>query len=136
MTTICTDRTLPEAINDYHKEDRRGLHPGHSQKDGNCKPHSRKLHAGHEHDEGEDGDNDDDDDDDCGKYGTNLFERLTKFDITRNVFPFLYNNSEISKVAMGPLWAEILENILPILTGGDRERLPTSYISSLVMIQR
>lgn len=120
MTTICTDRTLPEAINDYHKEDRRDLHPGHSHNDGNCKPHSRKLHAGHEHDEGEDGDGDKDDDHDCGKYGTNLFERLTKFDIARNVFPFLYNNSEISKVAMGPLWAEILEIILPILTGGDR----------------
>jgi hypothetical protein len=124
MTTICTDRTLPDAINDYHGPGDRELHPGHTHKTTNCNSHSRVLHPGHEHSEGDGDDDDDDDDDDgdghCGKYGSNLFDRVTKFDIISNVFPFLYDKSELSKVAMGPLWSEILDPIMPILTGGDR----------------
>mmetsp|Transcript_2565 Transcript_2565/g.4133 ORF Transcript_2565/g.4133 Transcript_2565/m.4133 type:complete len:601 (-) Transcript_2565:128-1930(-) len=95
MTTICTDRILPDAVNDY-TQSRRELH----------------SHSG--------GDGDDDDDDDHHhKYGTELFERLTKFDTQRAVFPYIYNDGEYSKVAMGPLWAEIFEAIEPIVNGGS-----------------
>ena len=119
MTTMCTDRLLPDAVNDYHHTNRRELHPGHNHHTSKCTPHSRRRELHPDHDE--DGDDDDDDDDeDCddGKYGTNLFERLVKYDIAGGIFPYLYNNAEFSKVGIGPLWAEIFEMITPIINGG------------------
>jgi Histidine phosphatase superfamily (branch 2) len=128
MTTICTDRTLPPAIGTYQPSSHfRKLHPGHTHSHSTCKHHSRNLHAGHHHDDNGDDDDDDEDDGDdddesstdenyriCKKYGDHLFDRIVKTQTKAAVFPQVYNNSEFSKVAMGPLWAEILDILSPI----------------------
>eukprot|EP00548_Thalassiothrix_antarctica_P000756 CAMPEP_0194144382 /NCGR_PEP_ID=MMETSP0152-20130528/13449_1 /TAXON_ID=1049557 /ORGANISM="Thalassiothrix antarctica, Strain L6-D1" /LENGTH=629 /DNA_ID=CAMNT_0038844219 /DNA_START=146 /DNA_END=2035 /DNA_ORIENTATION=+ len=87
MTTICTDRTLPDVLNDYH----------HHSSTGNNKKDYTTL------------------------YGPDRFERLYKFAVQQIVFPFLYNKNAYSKLAMGPLWSEIMERILPVLSG-DSDR--------------
>jgi hypothetical protein len=65
MTTICTDRTLPDAINDY---------------------------AGEEQTE-------------------SMFLRLVNFYIRQYTSFAMANDAEYSKLAMGPLWAEIMDNV-------------------------
>jgi len=49
------------------------------------------------------------------KYGTDLFQRLQKFSFEPYNYILLHNDAEFSKVAFGPLWVEILSNILPHL---------------------
>eukprot|EP00547_Thalassionema_nitzschioides_P006642 CAMPEP_0194217684 /NCGR_PEP_ID=MMETSP0156-20130528/21979_1 /TAXON_ID=33649 /ORGANISM="Thalassionema nitzschioides, Strain L26-B" /LENGTH=583 /DNA_ID=CAMNT_0038946799 /DNA_START=48 /DNA_END=1799 /DNA_ORIENTATION=- len=85
MTTICTDRTLPDILDDYER-----------------KP-TNKTAAKWE-----------------ASYANNRFERLMKLGTQVEVFPFLHNDATYSKLAMGPLWAEILDKILPIIDRGDR----------------
>ena len=84
MTTICTDRPLPDAINDYRGED---APPG----DSISGELTAKMNS--------------------TDYGTNLFKRL--FDLTVKMETLIYteNDSEYSKLSMGPLWAEILPNL-------------------------
>lgn len=89
MTTICTDRILPKPVNDYKKK-HRDLHS--------------LVDAA---------------DSDDHNFGTDLFDRLFQFDVERNVFPYIYNDNAFSKLAMGPLWAEIFDPILPIVNGGS-----------------
>ncbi len=75
MTSICTDRTLPEVIRDY----------GDAPKTAN-------------------------DDSYTSKYGPNRFSRLRDFIIQNKTFVGLFNGSELSKMDMGPLWAEIMDS--------------------------
>mmetsp|Transcript_16080 Transcript_16080/g.34769 ORF Transcript_16080/g.34769 Transcript_16080/m.34769 type:complete len:668 (-) Transcript_16080:120-2123(-) len=91
MTTICTDRTLPESLNDY---------------DGSLGPtsweesvQSSSTSAG----AGESGD------------FTAMFERIANFAVKNFTFPYKYNNAAYPKLGMGPLWKEIMANILPIV---------------------
>ena len=74
MTTICTDRDLPDAVNDYAGEE-------------------------NNHD--------------------SMFRALAQVDIQSYNLMMKYNNSEYAKLAMGPLWAEIWENIDPWLNQFD-----------------
>lgn len=69
MTTMCTDRELPDAVNDYG----------------------------------------------TGKGKKGMFERLVDFATIRNTFHLLHNDAAYSKLAMGPLWYEILDKIKPLL---------------------
>jgi len=85
MTTICTDRKLPDIIDDYYHK--------------SANKTSDQWDA---------------------TYGNNRFDRLSKLAIQTEVFPFLHNDAIFSKLGMGPLWAEILDEILPIMEGGDR----------------
>ncbi|KAG7369191.1 histidine phosphatase superfamily branch 2 protein [Nitzschia inconspicua] len=71
MCTICTDRPLPEAINDY------------------------------------DGSN------------NNWFAKLAEYDIQTYTKLMKYNDSEYAKLALGPLWYEIMRNINPFLVGSS-----------------
>ena len=63
MCTVCTDRALPDSVDDY---------------DGTEK---------------------------------NWFTRLTEYDIQKDTVVMKYNNAQHSKLAMGPLWYEIMVNI-------------------------
>jgi hypothetical protein len=84
MTTICTDRLLPDAINDYTGDgsDRRRLH------------------------------------------SKNNFQRLFDFGVTKETLSFLANDAEYSKLAMGPLWAEIMANINEVVNKEHYYRNP------------
>ena len=44
-------------------------------------------------------------------YGTNLFQRLFDFDVKMETMIYTENDSEYSKLSMGPLWAEIMPNL-------------------------
>jgi ubiquitin-like domain-containing CTD phosphatase 1 len=65
MTTICTDRVLPDAINDYAGEDQT----------------------------------------------ESMFLRLVHFYIRQYTSFAMANDAEYSRLAMGPLWAEIMDNV-------------------------
>ena len=75
MTTICTDRNLPDALNDY---------------DGT---------------------------------GNGNFEVVSDFAVENFTFPYKYNDGAYSKLGMGPLWLEIMSNILQIV---DSTNHPTT----------
>jgi hypothetical protein len=115
MTTICTDRGLPDALNDYT-----------SPTDGNDR--RRQLHGddedGHSHD-----DSNSDDAPAPDSYGKNLFQRLYDFDVQKYALNILANDSEYAKLSMGPLWAEIMANINGIIKEEDKlccpDRPPT-----------
>ena len=77
MTTMCTDRALPDAINDY-------MSTGKSQQ--------------------------------SESYGTNLFSRLFAFEVQKYTYNYKANSAEYSKLAMGPLWYEIMQHIHPHIT--------------------
>jgi len=62
MTTICTDRALPETLNDYGKEN-------------------------------------------------SLFSRIVDFATWKSYFHLTYNSGAYAKLAMGPFWVEIMDNI-------------------------
>jgi Histidine phosphatase superfamily (branch 2) len=79
MTTMCTDRPLPEAVNDYK--------PGHPPARGG------------------------------GEYGSNLFQRLIDFEAEKANYILKANDAEFSKLAMAPLWNEILDQMEPHLKG-------------------
>jgi hypothetical protein len=78
MTAICTDKDLPDAVNDYERATSRN-----------------------------DGDQD------------SMFQALAQADIMAYNLVMKYNNSEYAKLAMGPLWAEIMDNINPWLNQFD-----------------
>ena len=77
MTTMCTDRALPDEVNDYMP-------------DGKSQPSE--------------------------SYGTNLFSRLFAFDVQKYTYNYKASNAEYSKLAMGPLWYEIMHHIHPHIT--------------------
>lgn len=70
MTTMCTDRPLPKAIDDYKRNDTGDV-----------------------------------------IYGSNLFERLRAMNARHYTYTSKANNAEFSKLGMGPLWHEIIQNI-------------------------
>jgi len=95
MTTICTDRTLPASLNDY---------------DGSLGPtpwnefvESSSTSAMEEGSE---------------DY-TAMFERIANFAIKNFTFSYKYNNAAYPKLGMGPLWKEIMANILPIIDSAN-----------------
>jgi len=63
MTTMCTDRSLPEVLDDYGTEG-------------------------------------------------GIFARMTDFSTWKLFFKYFYNNAAFAKLAMGPLWAELLDKML------------------------
>jgi hypothetical protein len=75
MCTVCTDRALPDSVDDY---------------DGTEK---------------------------------NWFTRLTEYDIQKDTVVMKYNNAQHSKLAMGPLWYEIIVNINNAIGGKPSPKL-------------
>ncbi|KAL7562211.1 hypothetical protein ACA910_013466 [Epithemia clementina (nom. ined.)] len=86
MTTICTDRELPAAVDDYEGEE----------------IGSSNLFLSQSSTTGGDREN---------PYGDHLFQRLAEVSAAPVNLMYLANNAEFSKVAMGPLWSEILHHI-------------------------
>lgn len=80
MTTICTDRKLPDVLNDWVSEGDGGM-----------------------------------------------FDRVANFAVKNFTFPYKYNDGAYSKVGMGPLWLEIMSNILQIV---DPSYHPSSSLGS------
>lgn len=76
MTTMCTDRPLPDAINDYSGES-------------------------------------------SGKES--MFLRLFDFYVRQYTVFAMANDAEYSKLAIGPLWAEIMDNIDRVVNEKDEE---------------
>jgi hypothetical protein len=89
MTTMCTDRPLPKAVDDYNRSQ-------HNNTDTQPTLSSSK-----------------------DDYGDNLFQRLYDFDVQSYTLLYKANDAEYSKLAMGPLWHEVRENILPFVQNTD-----------------
>jgi hypothetical protein len=104
---MCTDRGLPDALNDYTGT---GGGDGHDRR--------RQLHGDDEDEDDHSHDDSDDSDDDVpspNSYGKNLFQRLYDFDVKNYALNILANDSEYAKLSMGPLWTEIMANINGIM---------------------
>lgn len=86
MTTICNDKDLPSILDDY------GRHGGGGDDDGS--------------DDGGDGN---------GSKDNNYFDRLNKYSFQPYNYVLRYNNAAYSKLAFGPMWVEILANMLPFV---------------------
>eukprot|EP00584_Thalassiosira_punctigera_P025375 CAMPEP_0172576440 /NCGR_PEP_ID=MMETSP1067-20121228/137726_1 /TAXON_ID=265564 ORGANISM="Thalassiosira punctigera, Strain Tpunct2005C2" /NCGR_SAMPLE_ID=MMETSP1067 /ASSEMBLY_ACC=CAM_ASM_000444 /LENGTH=655 /DNA_ID=CAMNT_0013369111 /DNA_START=103 /DNA_END=2070 /DNA_ORIENTATION=- len=50
---------------------------------------------------------------------TAMFERVANVAIKNFTFPYKYNNAAYAKLGMGPLWKEIMANILPIVDSAN-----------------
>jgi len=89
MTSMCTDRGLPDVINDYRKPV-------------------------------------DENDTYTKKYDPNRFDRLRDYVVQNMTFINRFNDSELSKMDMGPLWAEIVESKedLALFSGHDSTIYP------------
>lgn len=46
---------------------------------------------------------------------SNMFERIINLAVKNFTFAYKYNNGAFPKLGMGPLWYEIMSNILPIV---------------------
>jgi hypothetical protein len=121
MTTMCTDRGLPDALNDYTSDG------------GDGGDRRRQLHGddedGHSHDDSADSDDAPSPD----SYGKNLFQRLYDFDVKNYALNILANDSEYSKLSMGPLWAEIMANINGIMNETGEICCPTRRPTKLAL---
>jgi Histidine phosphatase superfamily (branch 2) len=85
MTTMCTDRPLPEAINDYHPPD---LVP------------EKKIASNW-----------------SKTYGPDMLQRLHDFNAQMYVQSVKANEAEYAKLAMQPLWYEIMMKVYPHIQG-------------------
>jgi Histidine phosphatase superfamily (branch 2) len=90
MTTMCTDRPLPEAINDYRGDVRDS-------------PVSTQW---------------------SDMYGADLLQRLCDFETELYIYNLKANNAEYAKLAMNPLWVEIMSKVYPRVHGSDTTGLP------------
>ncbi|KAL7441335.1 hypothetical protein ACHAXH_005793 [Discostella pseudostelligera] len=93
MTTICTDRSLPDSLNDYDGS------LGSTPWDEGDRNRGSSMNAITR----------------VGKEYTNIFEQITNFVVKNYTFSYKYNNGAFPKLGMGPLWKEIMTNILPIV---------------------
>ncbi|KAL3816954.1 hypothetical protein ACHAXA_001782, partial [Cyclostephanos tholiformis] len=113
MTTICTDRELPHYIDDYDG----GLGPTpfyhvvDGGEDGSSSASGGGIGGGKEEEKGKGG-------------GTHMFERMINLVVKNFTFAYKYNDGAFPKLGMGPLWSEIMTNILPIVD-------PTNHPMSL-----
>ena len=88
MTTMCTDRSLPDYLDDY---------------DGSLGPTPFSS-------SGEGGGTAD-----AAADRANVFERIVNLAVKNFTFAYKYNDAAYPKLGMGPLWYEIMTNILPIV---------------------
>lgn len=107
MTTICTDRKLPDSINDYKGEPDKAKGDLDTGNDG-----GRRRRLG---------------DSTWARrivdYGDNMFARLYNWDVKRFVMRQTYNHAEYAKLGMSFLWAEIMEGISRVVEEKDAVKL-------------
>jgi Histidine phosphatase superfamily (branch 2) len=108
MTTICSDKTLPSAIDDFvnsstrrRRRRRRHLDNSTSIMTTTSTPLSSPAVISPSASSSEWDD----------EYGRDRFRRLLQFSTQNISFPFTYQNAVISKLAMAPLWQHLLKNI-------------------------
>eukprot|EP00566_Odontella_aurita_P007066 CAMPEP_0113539014 /NCGR_PEP_ID=MMETSP0015_2-20120614/7689_1 /TAXON_ID=2838 /ORGANISM="Odontella" /LENGTH=746 /DNA_ID=CAMNT_0000438659 /DNA_START=127 /DNA_END=2367 /DNA_ORIENTATION=+ /assembly_acc=CAM_ASM_000160 len=125
MTTLCTDRPLPDPIDDYRGElDRFGTGKGKGGATETTEtpaapppppPDSSKYDAA---------------------YGPHRFARTMDFGVRQWTYPYTYNDAAYSKLGMGPLWKEIVDRMMTVLrpeaskeggggNGGEEDGGPT-----------
>jgi ubiquitin-like domain-containing CTD phosphatase 1 len=93
MTTMCTDRDLPDAVNDY-----RGTDPTRR---------TGALHdAPRDHVRRE-----------TSEYGVDLFQRLYDWDVQSYTMVYGANDAEYAKLGMQPLWHEVVSVVRGIVHG-------------------
>jgi len=95
MTVICTDRPLPDILNDYN-----GISVPSSQGESRASSSSSDSSDNGNH-----------------NYGDNLFDRVAVLSNALDTFRSTFNDGAYAKLAMGPLWAEILNVIQPVVDG-------------------
>jgi Histidine phosphatase superfamily (branch 2) len=95
MTTMCTDRPLPAALDDYTGPPT----PSSSGGDNNRRWQQRQRRRRQQQD------------DDDPEF-QNMFQRLYDYHVARTALLFRANNAEYAKLAMAPLWVEILPHLL------------------------
>jgi Histidine phosphatase superfamily (branch 2) len=111
MTTMCTDRPLPSAIDDYsNNASSPSTLPPEKMASSNTSAQDWKNTTA---------DNNSWSYSTSSEYGTNLFQRLYEFDVQQYVLNIKLNDAEYAKVGMRPLWYEILKNIKPWITEND-----------------
>ena len=101
MTTLCTDRPLPEAVNDYQ-----------------APPVAASTTTS--------GDDNAEEQASSSNNNKGYFERLYEFDVELYVNNLKANDAEYSKLAMGPLWYEMMDKIYPHISDqhvGDHFKL-------------
>mmetsp|Transcript_3972 Transcript_3972/g.9729 ORF Transcript_3972/g.9729 Transcript_3972/m.9729 type:complete len:707 (+) Transcript_3972:50-2170(+) len=91
MTAICTDRLIPDVINDY---------AGEISTDSTASDDPREEN---------------DNDPYTRKFGRNRFVRLRDYLIQREMMIYRFNDSEYAKRDMSALWMEILDHINPVM---------------------
>jgi hypothetical protein len=89
MTTMCTDRTLPDPVDDYNPAFDNVTFAGSH--------HARALND----------------------YGNNIFNRLYNWDVQRYVLQQTYNDADYAKLAMSFLWAEIVDGMDKVVRKED-----------------
>lgn len=67
------------------------------------------------------GEEDDDNSEFTKLYGARRFERLMNYYIRNETIVNRFNDAKWSKLVMAPLWAEILDHILPVIQGNNDE---------------
>jgi hypothetical protein len=98
MTTMCNDRPLPPILNDYIPDN--DPPPQQSQSE----PQHENVRRPLQEEEGH-------------LYGDgSLFTRLAEMSENKMSFPSLFHDAAYAKLSMGPLWAEIMSKIRPILS--------------------
>jgi hypothetical protein len=102
MTTICTDRPLHNAVNDYH-----GLNDSD---DDSSKRNDTTIRDPILEE----------------KYGSNRFQRLIDFATRYDNYHLMDNNGSYAKLGMGPLWADIMDYIYPFIIDDDEDVPKTS----------
>jgi len=86
MTTICTDRILPDILDDFS----------------------------------DDNDN-------------SIFNRAGDFDAHSYTFPYMYNESRYARLAMGPMWVEILDPLKQTMSVEDLDGMTEKQIPRLTL---
>jgi hypothetical protein len=114
MTTICTDRPLPAAIDDYGRNNTSTnlLQQIYESVSVVALSSLAIMHAAVRLSA-------------CGKLFTvHQFTFVSLQEIQKWSFHVTHNDGEYAKLAMGPLWSEILENIRPIINPDDGQSPP------------
>ena len=104
MTTICTDRILPNPVNNYNNNNT--SQPNETTTTAIVDNNNIELDT---------------------KYGSNRFQQLIDYEVNQYGYNIQANNGEYSKLGMGPLWAEIMDGIYPFI---DKDLSSSSTSSS------
>lgn len=114
FTTMCTDRELPESLNDYSGNYTTRLNL--QDKEANDNDTDVGMDEGHSDESSSDNDN--------SGYGQHLFQRFYRYGTNPYTLLYQANNAEYAKLGMAPLWAEIMSQIYAVTKEPDHGCCP------------